>query len=69
MDDDAGGGMAGGAVAFRGPVGMNRAGVKMAKSARRAKSNSNSAGKSLKKVERVRTDFRDSWIWSEMQIK
>ncbi len=69
MDDDADGGMADGAVAFRGPVGMGRAGVKMAKSARRSKANSNNAGKPLKKIERVRTDFRDSWIWSEMQIK
>ena len=56
--DDAGGA---GAFRARGAVGRKRAKSGWGKV--------KSSGKPLKKVEKVRTDFRDSWIWSEMLIK
>ena len=41
--------------------------VKRRKSA--TKSTTGTKSKQLKKVSRVRSDFRESWIWSEFNVK
>ncbi len=44
-----------------------RVAVRKQKVASKAKASTNK--KELKKVTRVRTDFRDSWIWTDTNVK
>ncbi len=44
-----------------------RGAVRKQKAASKAKASTNK--KELKKVTQVRTDFRESWIWADMNMK